>query len=88
MFALQGFLNILIPVFQNSNFFLIYLLTHFKDFYFSEFLLLKVFKKTPEKKNTPDIAFKNFERFHAIESEIELSQEFWENGIAEPPIEL
>ena len=30
----------------------------------------------------------NFIQFHAVESEIELSQEFWENRIAAPPTEL
>ena len=30
----------------------------------------------------------NFVRFHAIEFEIELSQEFGENGIAASPTEL
>ena len=26
----------------------------------------------------------NFAQFHAIESKIDLSQEYWENGIADP----
>ena len=28
----------------------------------------------------------NFVQFHEIETEIELSQEFWENGVAAPPM--
>ena len=30
----------------------------------------------------------NFVQFHAIDSETELPQEFWENEIAAPPTEL
>ena len=37
MFAFRGFLNALMPVFQNSNFMLIYLVIHYQDFYILEF---------------------------------------------------
>ena len=38
VFAFWGFLNTLIPVFENSNFSLIYSEIHFLGAYFSEFL--------------------------------------------------
>ena len=44
VFAFRRFLNTLIPVFQNSNFFGIYSVVHYKGFYFSEFLVLKHLK--------------------------------------------
>ena len=40
----RGFLNTLKAEFQNSNFLLIYSVIHFKDFHFSEFLVLKYLK--------------------------------------------
>ena len=44
VFVIRGFLNTLIPVFYNSYFLVFYSLIHYKDFYFSEFLVLKYLK--------------------------------------------
>ena len=44
VFAFRGFLSTLIPVFQCSNFVLIYSVIHLQGFYFSKFLVLKYLK--------------------------------------------
>ena len=44
VFVFRGFLNTLIPVFQNSSFLVIYSVIYCIGFYFSEFLVLKYLK--------------------------------------------